>query len=257
MHASDLFDIAGRVAVVTGGGRGIGKTIAEAYLESGAQVVITGRRAEFLDAALAEFTARGLACTSVVADISSEEGVERTVWEALDRHGTIDILVNNAGQTWGQATEEMPLARWQQVLDVNLTGMFLMSRQVGRHMIERGAGGRVINIASVAGLSAGDPDATKTIAYNTSKAGVIAFTRTLALEWGRHGILVNAIAPGWFPTRMAAATISANRQRFEQQTALGHLGDLDDLKGAAIFLAAPGSRFITGQTLVVDGGSIL
>jgi NAD(P)-dependent dehydrogenase (short-subunit alcohol dehydrogenase family) len=138
---------------------------------------------------------------------------------------------------------------------VNLTGMFLLSQRVGRHMIERGAGGRMLNIASVAGLRAGE--GVRTIAYNTSKAGVIAFTRTLAREWGRHNITINAIAPGWFPTRMSAASIKANEEAFVRATALGRLGDLEDLKGAAIFLVAPASSYITGQTLVVDGGMSL
>ena len=254
IHA--LFNLAGKVALVTGGGRGIGKTIAEAYLEAGARVVITGRREEYLHAAVAEFKEHGFDCLAVVADVATQEGVERAVAQTLSRHGAIDILVNNAGQTWGQASEEMPLEKWRQVLDVNMSGLFMMSQAVGRHMLARG-GGRIINIASVAGFSAGDPAATKTIAYNASKAGVISMTRTLAMEWGRRGILVNAIAPGWFPTRMAAATIDAHRGRFEARTALGRLGDLDELKGVAIFLAAPASSYITGQTIVVDGGITL
>ncbi len=256
MDVSELFSLAGKVALVTGGGRGIGKTIAEAYLEAGARVVITGRREEYLHAAVAEFTGRGFDCLAVVADVATPEGVERSVAQALDRHGAIDVLVNNAGRTWGQASEEMPLERWREVLDVNMTGLFMMSQAVGRHMLARGSG-RIINVASVAGLTAGDPEATKTIAYNASKAGVISLTRTLALEWGRRGILVNAIAPGWFPTRMAAATIEANRERFEARTALGRLGDLSELKGVAIFLAAPASSYITGQIIVVDGGITL
>jgi gluconate 5-dehydrogenase len=257
MATADLFSIEGKAAIVTGGGRGIGRAIAEAYLEAGARVVISGRRAEFLDPTLAEFRERGLDCHALIADVSAPEGVERLVTVALDTFGGIDILVNNAGQSWGQATEDLPLARWQQVIDVNLTGLFLMSQAVGRRMIAAGRRGRIINISSVAGLSAGDPEATRTIAYNSSKAGVIAFTRTLAREWGPHGILVNSIAPGWFPTRMSAATINANRERFERQAALGRLGDLEELKGVAIFLASPASSYITGQTIVVDGGSTL
>ena len=257
MSIQDLFRLDGKVALVTGGGRGIGKTIAEAYLESGATVAITGRRAEFLDAAAAEFKEQGYEVLSIVSDVSRPEGVAETVRGVIDAYGAIDILVNNAGQTWGQASHEMPLERWQQVINVNLTGAFLMSQAVGRHMMERGQGGRIVNIASVAGLTAGDPEATKTIAYNASKAGVISVTKTLAVEWGRHGIIVNAIAPGWFPTRMASATINANRARFEERAALGRLGDLDELKGVAIFLAAPASSYITGQTIVVDGGTLL
>ena len=257
MSIQDLFSLDGKTALVTGGGRGIGKTIAEAYLEAGARVAITGRRAEYLDAASAELKDKGYDVLSIVSDVSRPEGVEDAVRRAIDRFGAIDILVNNAGQTWGQAAQDLPLAKWQQVIDTNLTGLFLMSQAVGRHMIERGQGGRIVNISSVAGLTAGDPEATKTIAYNASKAGVISVTKTLALEWGRHGIVVNAIAPGWFPTRMAAATINANRERFEGLAALGRLGGLDELKGVAIFLAAPASSYITGQTIVVDGGTLL
>ncbi|HEX2913260.1 MAG TPA: SDR family oxidoreductase [Chloroflexia bacterium] len=257
MNTSDLFNISGKVALITGGSRGIGKTIAEAYAELGAKVVITGRRAEWLEPAANEFESKGFACLPVLADVSKQDEVERTVKEALDKFGQVDILVNNAGQTWGQPAEDMPLAKWQQILDVNLTGIFLMSQAVGRHMIEHRAGGRIINIASVAGLKATPPEIGKTIAYNTSKAGVIAFTRSLAREWGTHNILVNAIAPGWFETRMASRTIEAHRNDFAAETALGRLGGLDELKGAAVFLASPASSFITGQTLVIDGGESL
>jgi NAD(P)-dependent dehydrogenase (short-subunit alcohol dehydrogenase family) len=257
MRLEELFGLSDKVALVTGGGRGIGKTIAEAYLEAGAKVVITGRRAEYLDGAVAEFAARGYDCVAEVADVSTTEGVQSSLAAALKHFGRVDILVNNAGQTWGQPTEDLPLDKWQKVIDINLTGLFQMSQHVGRHMLDTGHGGRIINIASVAGLTAGDPDITKTIAYNTSKAGVIAFTRTLAMEWGTRGILVNAIAPGWFPTRMAAATIEANRERFVKAAALGRIGELNELKGVAIFLASPASSYITGQTIVVDGGTVL
>ncbi len=253
MQTQQLFDLSGRVALVTGGGRGIGKVAAEALGGAGAKVVITGRREEYLASAAAELAQQGIECLKVVADVTQPEDVDRTVEAALDQFGAIDILVNNAGQTWGQPTEEMPFERWRQVIDVNLNGMFLMSQAVGRHMLGRGSG-RIINVASVAGLVAGDHRGVKTIAYNTSKAGVISFTRTLAMEWGRRGINVNAIAPGWFPTRMAAASINAYRERFEERTAIGRLGELDELRGAFIFLSAPAASYITGQTLVVDGG---
>ncbi|MEO7001303.1 MAG: glucose 1-dehydrogenase [Ktedonobacterales bacterium] len=256
MTVLDLFHLHGQVAIVTGGGRGIGKTVAEALAEAGGKVVITGRREEFLNSTVAEFTGRGFECLAVVGDVSNADDVARATQAAFDAWGQIDILVNNAGQTWGQPTEEMPFERWRQVIDVNLNGMFLMSQQVGRHMLARGRGS-ILNISSVAGLVAGDPESVKTIAYNTSKAGVIAFTKTLAMEWGRRGVRVNAIAPGWFPTRMAAASINANRERFEGRTALGRLGDLDELKGAALFLVSPAASFITGQTVVVDGGMTL
>lgn len=253
MQSSALFDLTGKVALVTGGGRGIGKVAAEALGAAGARVVITGRRDEYLAPTIEELSQQGIACTKVVADVTKPDEVSRAIGGALDAFGQIDILVNNAGQTWGQATEEMPFERWQTVIDVNLNGMFLMSQAAGRHMLERGSG-RIINVSSVAGLIAGDHRGVHTIAYNTSKAGVISFTRTLAMEWGRRGVNVNAIAPGWFPTRMAAASINAFRQQFEDRTALGRLGDLDELRGAFVFLSAPASSYVTGQTLVVDGG---
>jgi NAD(P)-dependent dehydrogenase (short-subunit alcohol dehydrogenase family) len=253
MPLQDLFDLTGKVALVTGGGRGIGETAAMALAEAGAKLVITGRREEYLTAVREKMEARSFVCQAVVADVTQPDDVTRAVQATLDAYGQLDILINNAGQTWGQATEEMPFERWRQVIEVNLNGMFLMSQAAGRHMLARGSG-RVINVASVAGLVAGDPQGVKTIAYNTSKAGVISFTRSLAMEWGRRGVNVNAIAPGWFPTRMAAASINAYRERFEARTALGRIGDLDELRGAFVFLCAPASSYITGQTLVVDGG---
>lgn len=253
MPVQELFDLTGKVALVTGGGRGIGETAAEALAEAGAKLVITGRREEYLTVTKEKLTARGFACHAVVTDVTQPDDVARAIQSTLDAYGQLDILVNNAGQTWGQATEDMPFERWRQVIDVNLNGMFLMSQAAGRHMLARGSG-RIINVASVAGLIAGDHQGVKTIAYNTSKAGVISFTRSLAMEWGRRGVNVNAIAPGWFPTRMAAASINAYRERFEARTALGRIGDLDELRGAFVFLSAPASSYITGQTLVVDGG---
>ena len=252
-----MFDISGKVALVTGGGRGIGKVIAEIYGEAGAKVVITGRRAQWLDPTEAEFKAKGYECSSIVADVTQLSEVERTVQTTLERYGQIDILVNNAGQSWGAPTEDMPLDKFQQVMDVNLTGIFMLSQLVGRHMIERGQGGRIINIASVKGLLTMTPEVHSSIGYDTSKGALITFTRSLAREWGRKGILVNAIAPGWFPTRMAAGTIEANLERFEEMAALGRVGDLEELKGTALFLAAPASKYITGQVIVVDGGTVI
>ena len=253
MQAQQLFDLTGKVALVTGGGRGIGQVAAEALGGAGAKVIITGRRDEYLAPTAEALAAQGITCVKIVADVTQPDDIARTLDAALEAFGQVDILINNAGQTWGQATEEMPFERWRQVIDVNLNGMFLMSQAIGRHMLERGSG-RIVNVASVAGLVAGDHHGVKTIAYNTSKAGVIAFTRTLAMEWGRRGVNVNGIAPGWFPTRMAAASISAYRERFEERTALGRLGELDELRGAFIFLSSPAASYITGQTLVVDGG---
>lgn len=254
MNLKEMFDLSGKVALITGGGRGIGKTIAEVYGEAGAKLVITGRRDEWLEPTRQEFEGKGYSCLKLVSDVSNPADIERTVKSALEEYGQIDILVNNAGQSWGAPTESLPLAKWQQIIDVNLTAIFAVSQQVGRHMLERGGGGRIINIASVAGLITNEPETMSMIAYNTSKGAVITFTKSLAREWGPKGILVNAIAPGWFPTRMASGTMEANKDRFLPRIALGRYGDLEELKGAALFLAAPASQYVTGQLLVVDGG---
>lgn len=255
MNVKEMFDLSGKVALVTGGGRGIGKTIAEAYLEAGAKVVICGRREQWLTPTVEEFKQQGYDCISLVSNVSDPQDVERTVNTTLEKYGQLDILVNNAGQTWGASTEDYPLAKWQQVMDVNMTSIFMLSQLAGRHMIERGQGGRIINIASVMGIMTLDPAVENMIAYSTSKGALITFTRALAREWGRKGILVNAIAPGWFPTRMASGTIEAHQDRFDTMAALGRTGNLEELKGAAVFLASPAASYITGQTIVVDGGT--
>ncbi len=256
MNVKEMFDLSGKVALVTGGGRGIGQVVTEALLEAGAKVAISGRRSSYLDPTVADFIGKGYDCTSVVADVSKAEDVQRTVDTVLEKYGQIDILINNAGQTWGQNAEDMSLAKWEQVLNTNLTGIFLMCQAVGLHMIERKQG-RIINLASVAGLRAGATEGIKMLGYSTSKGGVITLTMALAREWGPKGISVNAIAPGWFPTRMASGVIEANREAFEAQAALKRVGSVDELKGVALFLASPAASYITGQTIVVDGGSSL
>ncbi len=254
MNLKEMFDISGKVALVTGGGRGIGKAIAEIYAEAGAKVVITGRREQWLNPTQEELRAKGYECSAFVANVADEQDIGRTVDFANETYGPVDILVNNAGQTWGAETTQHALDKFRQIMDVNMTGIFLLSQLVGRQMIERGQGGRIINVASVKGIMTISPEVHSTIAYDTSKGAVITFTRSLAREWGRYNILVNAIAPGWFPTRMASGTIEENLKMFEDMTPLGRVGDLEELKGTALYLAAPASNFVTGQVLVVDGG---
>jgi gluconate 5-dehydrogenase len=255
MNIKEMFDISGKVAIVTGGGRGIGKAIAEVYGEAGAKVVITGRREQWLDPAVEEFKSKGYDALAIKADVSQEADIDRTVKTTLEKYGKIDILVNNAGQTWGAPTVEHPLEKYRQVMDVNMTGIFILTQQVGRHMIERGEGGNIINITSIKGIMTLTPEVHSTIGYDVSKGALITFTRSVAREWGRYNIRVNAIAPGWFPTRMASGTIQENLQRFNDQAALGRVGDLEELKGAALFLASPASSYITGIVLPVDGGT--
>ncbi|HOW50030.1 MAG TPA: SDR family oxidoreductase [Rubrivivax sp.] len=248
-----LFDLSGRVALVTGGSRGLGLQIAESLGEAGAKVMLSARKAEELEQAAAALQDRGIDARWVAADAGDPAQVQRVCDETMQRLGKIDILVNNAGATWAAPMEDHPLEAWDKVMNLNVRSVFLMSQAVGRaSMIPRRAG-RIINIASIAGLS-GSID-VRFIAYGTSKGAVVNFTRTLAGEWGRYGITVNALAPGFFPSRMTQGVIAAHgSDKLAAQAPLQRLGDDDDLKGAALLFASAAGKHITGQILAVDGG---
>ncbi|MFC7321735.1 SDR family oxidoreductase [Halobacillus campisalis] len=254
MHIKQLFDLSGKTAIVTGGGRGLGKQIAEGYAESGANVVVCSRKQEACQEVSDELAKLGAGSLALKCDITSEEDIQKVVNKTVEKYGTIDILVNNSGATWGAPVEEMPLAAWQKVINVNMTGTFLMSQAVGKVMLEQGYG-KIINIASVAGLKGSDPEYMNTIGYNSSKGAVITFTKDLAVKWGPKGIYVNAIAPGFFPTKMSKVLIEKGEEAFLKGTPLRKFGSENDLKGAAVFLAAPASDYITGDVMIVDGGS--
>jgi NAD(P)-dependent dehydrogenase (short-subunit alcohol dehydrogenase family) len=251
----ELFSLAGRTAVVTGGSRGLGLQMAEALGEQGARVVLAARKQDELDEACAHLAARGIEATGIAADLSLETGVQGFAGEALRRLGQVDILVNNAGATWGAPAEDFPLDAWDKVMNLNVRSIFLLTQALGKaSMIPRGRG-RIVNIASIAGLAGNPPGTMQTIAYNTSKAALINFTRTLAGEWGRHGITVNAIAPGFFPSKMTKGILAAvGADTLAQQAPLGRLGDDEDLKGAVLLFASDAGKHITGQVLAVDGG---
>ncbi len=249
----ELFDLSGRVALVTGGSRGLGKEIAEGLGEAGASLVIAARREEWLRPTEEELRAAGMACLGVVCDITQPDQVEACVRAALDSFGAIDILVNNAGVSWGAPVLEMPLARWRQVLETNLTGTFLVTQAVGRLMVERRRG-KIINIASLAGLLGDPPEILDAIGYSTAKGGLVAFTRDLAVKWARYNVYVNAIAPAFFPTRMSRAVLQRVQREVEAHTPLGRIGRPGEIKGVAVFLASAASDYITGQVIVVDGG---
>jgi gluconate 5-dehydrogenase len=253
MRVQDLFDLGGKTAIVTGGGSGIGRQMAEALAELGANVVLCARKVERCEAAAAELAELGVHTLALQCDVRDPEQVRKALQRSVAELGGVDVLVNNAGTAWGAPAEDMPLEGWQKVVDVNLTGVFLFSQTAGRVMIERG-GGSIVNIASVAGLRGSPPGAMDAIAYNASKGGVIAFTRDLAQKWAQYGIRVNAIAPGWFPSNMTKALLDRHGDDFLQAIPLRRFGGPDDLKGAVAFLASPASAFVTGQTLVVDGG---
>jgi NAD(P)-dependent dehydrogenase (short-subunit alcohol dehydrogenase family) len=250
---SELFDLTGRTAIVTGGGSGIGKQMATGLAEAGADVVLCARKLERVEAAAAEIEELGVRTLALACDVRDPAQVQAVVDRARADFGRIDILVNNAGTSWGAPVEDFPLEGWQKVIDVNLTGVFLMAQAAGRVMIEQ-QGGKIVNIASVAAFGGAPPELMNAIAYNAAKAGVVGFTRDLAVKWAGHGINVNAIAPGWFPSDMTKVLLEANRDRYLEGVPLGRFGGPDDLKGAVVFLASRASDFVTGQVVVVDGG---
>lgn len=253
MNVMDLFKLDGKTAIVTGGGRGLGAQIAEGFAEAGANVVVCSRKVEACEEVAGKLRAIGVKALAIACDVTSEEDVKNVVQKTLEEFGTVDILVNNSGATWGAPVVDMPLKAWQKVMNVNVTGTFLMSREVGETMIQQGSG-KIINIASVAGLGGIDPRFMDTIGYNTSKGAVITFTKDLAAKWGQHNINVNALAPGFFPTKMSEVLIERGGKQLLEQTPLNRFGTEEDLKGAALFLASKASDYITGDVVIVDGG---
>ena len=251
---SQLFDLHGRTALVTGGSRGLGLQMAEALGEAGARVLLVSRRQADLDEAREALKARGIEADCIAADLRVPDEIAFVADAAMARLGHVDILVNNAGATWGAKAEDHPLDAWDKVMDLNVRSVFLMSQAVGRRSMIPRRSGRIINLASIAGL-AGNPPWMTTVAYNTSKGAVVNFTRVLAGEWGPYGITVNALAPGMFPSRMTQGTIdSAGADVIARGAPLGRLGDDDDLKGAVLLFASDAGKHITGQILAVDGG---
>ncbi len=249
-----LFDLTGKTALVTGGSRGLGLQMAYALGEAGAKVMISSRKAEDLEQAVAELQDAGIDARWIAADCAKEADIERLAVETLHRMGDVDILVNNAGASWGAPAEDHPLAAWDKVMNLNVRGYFLLSQAIAKKSMIARRSGRIINIASIAGLN-GNPSGMKTIAYNTSKGAVINFTRALGAEWGAHNITVNAICPGFFPSRMTAATIKAlGEDQLAAATPLKRLGDDEDLKGVCLLFASDAGKHITGQWLAVDGG---
>ena len=253
MGVRDLFDITGRIALVTGGSRGLGLQIAEALCEMGAKVAITARKKDELDSALSHLKGG----KAFVSDIGKRESITPLVDDVVKQCGRIDILVNNAGATWGAPAEDHPLEAWDKLVNVNLTGAFLLSQQIAKRSMIPAKWGRIINTASVAGLTASDPRVVKTVAYNATKHGLVGLTRQLAAEWGVHGITVNAICPGFFPSKMTRATLDTAGKAVREVTPTGRLGNDEDLKGLAVLLASEASRHITGQAIAVDGGATI
>ncbi|MGG2027292.1 SDR family oxidoreductase [Gottfriedia sp. S16(2024)] len=254
MHVKELFDLTGKVAIVTGGGRGLGEQIAKGFAEAGANVVLCSRNVEACQEISEELKSLGVESFALKCDVTNKEDVQRVVEETKEKFGRIDILVNNSGASWGAPAEDMPLEAWNKVMNVNVTGTFLMSQAVGKIMLEQKSG-KIINIASIAGLVGTNPKVMNAVGYSASKGAVISFTKDLAAKWGPTGIHVNALAPGFFPTKMSKDVISHGTDEIIESIPLKKFGNEDELKGAALFLATPASNYVTGSVLVVDGGA--
>src|SRR5512145_584154 len=257
MKVLDLLSLKGRNALVTGGSRGLGLQIAEALGEMGARIAITARKKDELDQAVAHLKKLGIDSSSHVCDIGRREEIAPLAEAVMNHFKKVDILVNNAGATWGAPAETHPLDAWDKLVNVNLSGLFVLTQIVARKSMIPARWGRIINVASVAGLMGQDPRFAATAAYTATKHGVVGLTRQLAAEWGVHGITVNAICPGFFPSKMTRATLETAGKLIQEWTPTRRLGGDEDLKGLAVLLASEASRHITGQAIAVDGGATI
>lgn len=254
MHVKDLFDLSGKVALVTGGSRGLGFEIATGLGEAGAKVVITARRDKWLTPAQQQLAAEGITALALTCDVANPDQVNDALGATLRTFGRVDVLINNAGTAWSAPAESMTLDKWREVMETNATGCFLMSQAVGREMIRGGNGGAIVNIASYIAGFGSDPEIIDAVAYSASKGAVVSLTRDLAVKWARHGIRVNAIAPGTVWTPMVEDLGPEARERRRRATPLGTEGTAWDVGWGAVYLASDEARWVTGQTLVVDGG---
>jgi NAD(P)-dependent dehydrogenase (short-subunit alcohol dehydrogenase family) len=255
MSVKKLLDLSGKTALVTGGSRGLGLQIAEALGEMGAKIAITARKKNELDEATDRLGRLGIGAVSYVCDIGKREAIAPLAAEVLKRFDKVEILVNNAGATWGAPAEEHPLEAWDKLVAVNLSGLFALTQVIAKRSMIPAKWGRVVNVASIAGLMGQDPRFAPTAAYTATKHGVVGLTRQLAAEWGVHGITVNAICPGFFPSKMTRATLETTGKMIQEWTPTRRLGNDEDLKGLAVLLASEAGRHITGQAIAVDGGA--
>jgi NAD(P)-dependent dehydrogenase (short-subunit alcohol dehydrogenase family) len=249
-----LFDLAGRVSVVTGGATGLGLQMATALAEAGSNIVICSRKLENCEAAAHQLEKLGAQALAVACDVTKSDQVEAMKERTLKKFGRVDVLVNNAGRAWSAPPEEMPLERWQQVFDLNITAPFLCAQILGREMIRKKRG-KIINIASVAGLVGRNPRNYNSVAYSASKGALVNFTRDLAVKWAQHNIQVNCICPGFFVTPLNQELYERNKENIDRDIPLGRTGGPDDLKGLAVLLASDASDFMTGAIIPVDGGA--
>lgn len=253
MQVKDMFDLTGKTAIVTGGSIGLGALLAEGLAEAGANLVIAARKIDRCEETCSKLRELGIKAIPIACNVAKADDCERLIKTTVDELGTVDILVNNAGYSWAADALDYPMDKWQEVIDTNLTGLFRLSAQAARVMKEQGRG-KIINITSVAGLGGTLPEAQNTVAYNASKAAVITLTKDLAVKWARHGIYVNALAPGFFPTHMSGKLLEKNQHLVLPRVPLNRLGGDQDLKGPIVFLSSTASDYITGICLMVEGG---
>ncbi len=253
MSIFDIFDLSGKVSVVSGGGDGLGKMISTGLAEAGSDVVVCSRRREICEEAAHEIEKTGVKTLAVPCDITVNEDVDRLINLTLKSFSKIDVLVNNAGRTWGASPEDIEIENWLKVIDLNVNGTFRCTQQVGKVMIEQ-KGGKIINISSYSGYMGTDPEYLNAIPYNTSKGAINTFTKDLAIKWAQYNINVNCIAPGWFPTKMTDWIFENKGKAILSKVPMKRYGKENDLKGAAVYLASKASDYITGHILAVDGG---
>jgi NAD(P)-dependent dehydrogenase (short-subunit alcohol dehydrogenase family) len=253
MGMRELFELEGRIALITGGSRGLGLQIAQGLGEMGASIAISARKPDELEQARQHLAKQGIDALTVTHDLAQPERVPALLDAVVGHFGAIHILVNNAGTSWGAPAEEHPLAAWNKVMNLNATGVFALSQAVAKRCFIPQHSGNIIVVASVAALRVGEQ--MKAAAYYASKAAALHLTRALAVEWGPYGIRVNAICPGFFPSKMTGVLLEAIEAQVIERTPLGRLGGDTDLMGAAVYLASDASRHVTGQYIAVDGGA--
>jgi len=257
MSVKQLLDLSGRAAIVTGGSRGLGLQIAEGLGEMGARVALTARKKDELDHAVEHLAKKGITAHAFACDVGKRDTLPGAFDQMLAKLGRVDILVNNAGAVWGAPAEDHPLEAWDKLISLNLMGTFVLSQQAAKKAMIPAKWGRIVNVASTAGLYASDPAVVRTVSYNATKHGVVGLTKQLAAEWGEHGITVNAICPGFFPSKLTRATLDTFGELMRKATPTRRLGGTEDLKGLAVLLASEASRHITGEAISVDGGAML
>jgi len=253
MSVRELFELKGKVALITGGSRGLGLQMAQGLGEMGARIAISARKAAELEEAKSYLASHGIDALTVVNDLAKPDQVPALVEAVVGHYGGINILVNNAGTSWGAPAEQYPLDAWNKVMTLNATSVFMLSQAVANRCFIPQRSGNIIVVASVAALRTGSQ--MKAAAYYASKAAALHLTRALAAEWGSFGIRVNAICPGFFPSKMSSGLLETIEASVIERTPLGRLGGDTDLQGAAVYLASDASKHVTGQYIAVDGGA--